>query len=133
MTKRNTPMPIPFDARERDLIRREFGIHFSQPSYLADGILLRTWRAGPEKDKPKIPPAVRSMLARGLVEIRPGTYGWRAFFTEAGIAGVKALLADGRRMDAKTYAHLREELGLTASGATAADDQADLAHNERET
>jgi hypothetical protein len=39
------------------------------------------------------------MLARGLVEIRPGRYGMQAFFTTAGIAGVKALLADARRMD----------------------------------
>ncbi len=32
----------------------------------------------------------RSMLARGLVEIRAGMYGMRALFTAAGIAGVKA-------------------------------------------
>ena len=32
----------PFDARERDPIRREFGVHFRQPSHLSDGMLLRT-------------------------------------------------------------------------------------------
>jgi len=32
----------------------------------------------------------RSMLARGLVEIRSGMYGMRALFTATGIAGVKA-------------------------------------------
>jgi hypothetical protein len=32
-------------------------------------------------------------------------------FTATGIAGVKALLADARRMDPEAYASLREELG----------------------
>ena len=45
------------------------------------------------------------MLARGLVEIRPGRYGMGAFFAAAGIAGVKALL--------EAYARLREELGFS--------------------
>ncbi len=53
------------------------------------------------------------MLARGLVEIRPGRYGMRAFFAAAGIAGVKALHADARRVDPEAYARLREELGFS--------------------
>jgi hypothetical protein len=44
------------------------------------------------------------MLARGLVEIRSGMYGMRALFTATGIAGVKALLADARRIDPEAYA-----------------------------
>jgi hypothetical protein len=70
-----------FDARERAFIRQEFGVHFSQPSYLADGILLRTWRSGPERNRPKLSAAVRSILDRGLVEVRPGSRGVRGFFT----------------------------------------------------
>ena len=64
MSRRSERTPCPFDARERDLIRREFGVHFRQPSHLADGILLRTWRSGPDKNQPKLPPAVRSMIMR---------------------------------------------------------------------
>ena len=60
------------------------GVHFGQPSYLADGILLRSWRSGPEKNQPKLPAAVRSMIERGLVELRSGQRGVRGFFTAAG-------------------------------------------------
>src|SRR5215469_2682689 len=73
MSSESDRLPCPFDAREREFIRREFGVHFGQPWYLADGILLRTWRSGPEKNQPKLPPAVRSMIERGLVEVRPGS------------------------------------------------------------
>src|SRR5215470_7236515 len=59
--------PCPFDAREREFIRREFGVHFGQPSYLADGILLRTWRSGPEKNQPKLP-------AQAIYEFAPSKF-----------------------------------------------------------
>src|SRR5215469_13001186 len=112
MTNQSDPHARPFDAREREFIRREFGVHFGQPSYLADGILLRTWRSGPEKNQPKLPPAVRSMIERGLVELRSGPRGVRGLFTEAGIAAMRQLVADGRLMNPKAFAHLRLELGL---------------------
>jgi hypothetical protein len=111
----------PFDARERDFIRREFGVHFSQPSYLADGILLRTWRSGPERNQPKLPAAVQSMLDRGLVEVRPGPRGVRGFFTKAGLAAVRHLVADRRLMNPQDFAHLRLELGLDEAGQAAAE------------
>jgi hypothetical protein len=111
----------PFDAREREFIRREFGVHFGQPSYLADGILLRTWRSGPEKNQPKLPPAMRSMLDRGLVEVRPGPRGVRGFFTEAGVVAMRQLVADRRLMNPQTFAHLRLELGLDEPGQRAAE------------
>ena len=61
------PSPSPFSAAERELIRHEMGLRFGQYPSLADGLFLRTWRAGPSKGEPKIPPAVRSLLERGLV------------------------------------------------------------------
>ena len=64
------PSPPSFAAAERDLIRREMGPHFGQLPSLADGLLLRTWRDGPQKGEPKLPPAARSMLECGLVEVR---------------------------------------------------------------
>ena len=60
------------------------GMHFGQYPNLADGIFLRTWRGGPQKNEPKVPAAVRTMMDRGLVEIRNTERGPRAFFTEAG-------------------------------------------------
>ena len=87
----------PFTAPERDLIRREMGMHFGQHPSLADGLFLRTWRGGPQKGEPKVSPAVRSMLARGLVELRPGRMGppgpcsrrpgWRRYASSCGTAG----------------------------------------------
>ena len=112
MISPSDPPSCPFDAREREFIRREFGVHFGQPSYLADGILPRSWRSGPEKSQPKLPPAVRSMIERGLVELRSGQRGVRGFFTEVGIAAMRQLVADRRLMNPTTFAHLRLELGL---------------------
>ena len=121
MSSESDRLPCPFDAREREFIRREFGVHFGQPSYLADGILLRTWRSGPEKDQPKLPATVRSMIERGLVELRSGPRGVRGFFTEAGVAALRELIADRRLMNPKTFAHLRLELGLDEAGQAAAE------------
>src|SRR5215469_15049949 len=112
MTSQSDLPSCPFDTREREFLRREFGVHFGQPSYLTDGILLRTWRSGPEKNQPKLPPAVRSMIERGLVEVRPSPRGVRGFFTAAGVTAMQQLVADRRLMNPTTFAHLRLELGL---------------------
>ena len=121
MSDQSDPPSCPFDAREREFIRHRFGVHFGQPSYLAGGILLRTWRSGPEKNQPKLPPAVRSMIERGLVELRSGPRDVRGFFTEAGIAGLRQLVADRRLMNPQTFAHLRLELGLDEPEQSAAE------------
>ena len=116
MSRRAEALPISFTAQERELILHEMGIHFSQYPSLADGIFLRTWRGGPQRNEPKIPPAVRSMMDRGLVEIRNTERGPRAFFTEAGLGELRRLLLDGRYMDPERFAHLRRELGLESDG-----------------
>jgi hypothetical protein len=54
------------------------------------------------------------MLERGLVEIQPGPIGFRAVFTEAGLAALRQLLQDRRVMDPVRFAHLRRDLGLDA-------------------
>ena len=54
------------------------------------------------------------MLERGLVEIGRGPFGHRAFFTGAGLAALRVLVADRRAMDPARFAHLRRELGLDA-------------------
>jgi hypothetical protein len=106
--------PSPFTATERDLIRREFGVRFTTYPSIADGILLRTWRAGPQAGQPKLPPAIQSMVQRGLVEVRAGGHPRlpRAFFTEAGVDALRQLAQDRRAMDPSRFAHVRLELGL---------------------
>jgi hypothetical protein len=107
-------MSSSFMPRERELIRREFCRHFGQDPSIADGIFLRTWHSGPHKGAPKIPPTVQGLLDRGLVEIGPGRFGLRAFFTEAGLKELRALLQDRRAMNPERFGHLRRELGLDA-------------------
>ena len=89
-------------------------MRFGQYPSLADGLFLRTWRGGAHKGEPKVPPAVASMLGHGLVELRPGPIGHRAFFTEAGFEALRVLLLDRRAMDPARFAHLRRELDLDA-------------------
>jgi hypothetical protein len=101
-----------FTAPERDLLRRELCRHFGEDPSIADGIFLRTWRGGERRNQPKIPPAVQTMLERGLVEVRTTNRGPRAFFTEAGLAALRQLVLDRRAMDPERFAHLRAELGL---------------------
>src|SRR2546421_1220434 len=116
MSRRTEPLSVSFSSRERALIRQEMSQHFSQYPRLEDGLFLRTWRGGAEKGQPKIPPAVQSMIDRGLVEIRNSERGPRAFFTEPGLAELRRLLLDRRYMDPARFAHLRQELGLGSDG-----------------
>ena len=75
-------------------------------------MFIRTWRTGEREGQPKIPPAVQSMLDRGLVEIRPARLGATALFTEEGLRDLRVLLQDRRAMDPERFGHLRRELGL---------------------
>jgi hypothetical protein len=112
MVEVSMPLPAPFNAAERALLRHEFMIRFGQPPSLADGLWLRRWCSGPQAGQPKIPAAIASMLARGLVEIGPDRIGFRARFTPAGVAALRLLAQDRRALDPKQYAHIREELGV---------------------
>ena len=112
MTLPAFPSPASFSPAERELIRREFGMHFGSYPSLAEGILLRTWRDGPRKGEPKLPLAVQTMVERGLVEIRADRLWARALFTEAGLAALRVLAADRRFLPPERYGHLRQELGL---------------------
>jgi len=112
MSHRSERAPAPFTAAERELLRRELCRHFGEDPRVADGIFLRTWRGGERRNQPKIPPAVQTMLERGLLEVRTTIRGPRAFFTEAGLAALRQLVIDRRAMDPDRFGHLRIELGL---------------------
>jgi hypothetical protein len=103
----------PFTPQERDLIRLELMPRFGQDPDLANGLFLRTWRDGPQKGQPKIPKAIQTMLDRGLVTIGTNPLGRpAAFFTEAGMEGLRLLLQDRRVMDPERFDHLRRALGV---------------------
>src|SRR3954470_4983650 len=104
--------PLLFTAPERDLIRRSLCMQFSQCPSAAEGILLRTWRGGPHAGQPKLPPAIRTMVGRGLVELRADGRWRRAHFTEAGWAALRNLAQDRRLLDPVQFKHVRQELGM---------------------
>src|SRR5215216_6156156 len=111
----------PFNPAERELIRLELMPRFGQAPQLANGLFLRTWRGGPHKGEPKIPKAIQSMLDRGLVRIGTNPMGRQAaFFTEAGLEGLRQLLQDRRAMDPERFGYLRRKLGR-GTGALAGD------------
>ena len=85
------------------------------PSVSGGRFQLRTWRGGPLAGQPKVPPPVRTMVERGLVEIRIGTRVPKAHFSEAGLAALRLLALDRRYMDPQKFAHVRAELGLEAT------------------
>ena len=103
-----------FTPAERAWLRQELGVHFGSGPQIADGLFLRARKSGPEKGKPKLPPAARSLLDRGLIEIRPGRIGFSAFFTQAGLTTLRQLVFDPRAMDPSRFGHLREQLSLQA-------------------
>jgi hypothetical protein len=103
----------PFTLQERGLIRLELMPRFDQEPDLANGLFLRTWRDGLQKGQPKIPKAIQTMLDRGLVKIGTNPMGRpAAFFTEAGLEGLRQLLQDRRAMDPERFDHLRQQLGV---------------------
>jgi hypothetical protein len=112
MPDRPTSAPTTFTPAEREFIRRAFGQHFGSFPRIAEGVFLRTWRSGPQLGEPKLPPAVKTMLERGLVEVRPDGRLFRAHFTVAGVDPLRQLAANRRYLDRVQYAHIRRELGL---------------------
>jgi hypothetical protein len=110
--------PAAFTPAEREFIRRAFGQHFGSFPLIADGVFLRTWRGGPQAGEPKLPPAVKTMLERGLVEVRPDGRLFRAHFTMAGIDALRRMAANRRYLDPVHYAHIRHELGLQTEDDT---------------
>jgi hypothetical protein len=114
MAERTKPPACPFTAQERDYIRRELDMFFGTLPSVADGFQLRTWRGGPLAGQPKVPPALRTMIDRGLMAVRPGTPGPRAYFSAQGVAALRILVLDPRYMNPVKFAHVRAELGLAA-------------------
>src|SRR5690349_11574307 len=97
MSHRSERVAAPFTAAERELLRRELCRHFGEDPKIADGIFLRTWRGGERRNQPKIPPAVQTMLERGLIELRTTSRGPRALLHRSGARGLAAARAGSPR------------------------------------
>src|SRR3954470_9322894 len=103
---------VGFSAGERDYIRRELDMVFSTLPTVAEGFMLRTWRGGPHAGQPKLPPAAKSLLERGLMRLDTSQRLPRLFFTEAGMGELRRMMGDRRLADPTKFAHVRQELGL---------------------
>ena len=101
-----------FTPGERDYIRRELDMFFSTLPTVAEGFQLKTWRGGPEAGKPKLSPGAKGLLERGLMRLDTSQRLPRLFFTEAGLAELRPMMADRRLADPKKFAHIRRELGI---------------------
>ncbi len=101
-----------FTPGERDYIRRELDMFFSTFPTVADGFQLKTWRGGPQAGKPKLPPAAKGLVERGLMRLDTGQRLPHLFFTEAGLTELRAMMTDRRFADPKKFAHVRQELGI---------------------
>ena len=106
--------PAAFTPGERDYVRRELDQFFSTLPSVADGFQLRTWRGGPQAGQPKVPLVAKGLLERGLMRLQPTPWPPRLFFTEAGLAALRAMMADRRLANPATFAHVRRELGIDA-------------------
>jgi hypothetical protein len=111
-----TPSPNPsvatFTPGERMYIRREFHQFFSTFPTVAEGFQLKTWRAGPKQGQPKLPPAAASLVERGLMRLDVTIRPPRLFFTEPGLAALRAMMADRRLANPADFARVRLELGI---------------------
>jgi hypothetical protein len=106
------PVPaITFTAAERDYIRRELDMFFSTFPTVAEGFQLKSWRGGAQAGQPKLPPAAKSLLERGLMRL-DATSRARLFFTERGLDALRVMMADRRLANPEKFAHVRQELGL---------------------
>ncbi|MGD0109834.1 MAG: hypothetical protein ABSC06_38310 [Rhodopila sp.] len=112
MTKMQTAPAGGFTAGERDYIRRELDMVFSTLPTVAEGFQLRTWRGGPQAGQPKIPPVAKGLMERGLMRLDTSGRLPRLFFTDAGLAELRAMMVDRRFADPKKFAHVRQELGI---------------------
>ena len=112
MTKTQTAPQGGFTTGERAYIRGELDMFFSTLPTVAEGFMLKTWRGGPDAGKPKIPPAAKGLLERGLMRLDTSERLPRLFFTEAGLAELRTMMKDRRLADPAKFAHVRRELGL---------------------
>jgi hypothetical protein len=97
---------------EREYIRRELDTFFGTLPSVAEGFQLKTWRGGPLKGQPKLPPAAKSLVGRGLMRLDASRNIPRLFFTDEGMTALRQMMAEKRLADPAKFAHIRRELGI---------------------
>ena len=112
MTEPTPSTPDVLTPGERGYIRSELDMFFSTLPSVAEGFHLKTWRGGPQAGQAKVPQAAAGLIGRGLMRLDATTRQPRLFFTDAGLAALRAMMADRRMADPAKFAHIRRELGI---------------------
>ena len=104
-------MSAPFTEAELDFLKRRFDVQFGEAPAILDGILLKTWKSGAEKGKPKLPAAIKSLQERNLMVVI-STNGRMpvAKFTDAGLSALAHVLEKDQVFSATRFRHLRSQL-----------------------
>jgi hypothetical protein len=97
---------------ERDYIRHELDMFFSTFPTVEEGFQLKMWRGGTQAGQPKVPPAAKSLLERGLMRLDTTSRIARLFFTDQGLDALRVMMVDRRLANPQKFAHIRHELGL---------------------
>jgi hypothetical protein len=79
---------------------------------VAEGFPLKPGRGRPQAGQPKLPPAAKSLLERGLARLNATSRLPRLFFTEPGLQALRVMMADRRLANPAKFAQVRQELGL---------------------
>jgi hypothetical protein len=121
MARSNSALITRFTAAEREYIRRELDQFFSTLPTVAEGFQLNTWRGGPKKGQPKLPPTAKTLLESSLMRLDQSRPIPRLFFTETGIVALRQMMADRRLADPVKFAHVRRALGIDSGQSEAAE------------
>jgi hypothetical protein len=101
-----------FTPIERAYTRGQLDQFFSTLPTVAEGFQLKVWRGGPHAKEPKLPPAAKSLVERGLMRLDAAAWLPRLFFTERGQTALRTMMDDRRLADPVKFAHVRLELGM---------------------
>lgn len=105
-------MPTPLTREEIAYLRTELLPRFGTPPSLSEGILLRAWKSGPQSGLPRLPVALKSLVERGLMEVRQPfpLQPFRALWTPVGLTALAHALQDRRAFNPDRYRHVADEL-----------------------
>jgi len=59
-------LPTPFTKTELEFLKRYLEIQFGEVPNLRDGLVLKTWKSGELKGRPKLPAPLQSLVDRSL-------------------------------------------------------------------
>ena len=105
-------MTAAYTDAELEFVKGRLSIQFGAAPRLADGVILKTWKSGPDRGKPRLPQAIQSLIERGMMTVvtLPGSFPV-AKFTNSGLQALQVALQSAR--DNGRFAHLMAELSST--------------------